>query len=60
MLPHFRSDLLFNIPTLISRMTPYLTLYPGYAIWMGTDGASTSSKAGDVVDIEITGLGRPT
>ena len=26
-------------------------------IWMGTDGASPDLKAGDVVEIEITGIG---
>jgi 2-keto-4-pentenoate hydratase/2-oxohepta-3-ene-1,7-dioic acid hydratase in catechol pathway len=26
-------------------------------IWMGTDGASPDLKAGDVVEIDITGIG---
>ena len=26
-------------------------------IWMGTDGTSPDLKAGDVVEVEITGLG---
>ncbi len=32
--------MLFGISTFISRMTRYLTLYPGDVIWMGTDGKS--------------------
>jgi 2-keto-4-pentenoate hydratase/2-oxohepta-3-ene-1,7-dioic acid hydratase in catechol pathway len=56
---HFRTaEMLFGIRAFISRMTRYLTLYPGDVIWMGTDGKSPPLKAGDVVDVEITGLGR--
>jgi 2-keto-4-pentenoate hydratase/2-oxohepta-3-ene-1,7-dioic acid hydratase in catechol pathway len=38
-------------------MSRYLTLYPGDIIWMGTDGSSPDLAAGDVVEVEITGLG---
>jgi len=38
-------------------MSRYLTLYPGDVIWMGTDGQSPRIQAGDVVEVEITGLG---
>jgi 2-keto-4-pentenoate hydratase/2-oxohepta-3-ene-1,7-dioic acid hydratase in catechol pathway len=38
-------------------MSRYLTLYPGDVIWMGTDGSSPNIKAGDVVEVEITGIG---
>jgi 2-keto-4-pentenoate hydratase/2-oxohepta-3-ene-1,7-dioic acid hydratase in catechol pathway len=55
---HFRTaDMLFGIRTFISRMTRYLTLYPGDVIWMGTDGKSPRLHAGDEVEVEITGLG---
>lgn len=55
---HFRTnDMLFGIATFISAMTRYLTLYPGDVIWMGTDGKSPNLKAGDVVEVEITGIG---
>ena len=50
-------DMLFDIRTFISRMTRYITLYPGDVIWMGTDGKSPQLKAGDVVEVEIGGLG---
>ncbi|MEB0056586.1 fumarylacetoacetate hydrolase family protein [Variovorax sp. LG9.2] len=56
---HFRTaDMLFDIRTFISRMTQCLTLFPGDVIWMGTDGKSPKLKAGDVVEVEISGLGR--
>jgi len=39
-------------------MTKYLTLWPGDVIWMGTDGTSPDLVSGDVVSIEISGLGQ--
>ena len=55
---HFKTnDMLFGIETFIAAMTRYLTLYPGDVIWMGTDGVSPDLKVGDVVDVEITGIG---
>ena len=49
--------MLFGVRTFISRMTRYLTLYPGDVIWMGTDGKSPTVSAGDTVAVEISGLG---
>ena len=55
---HFRTnDMLFGIAHFIHTMTRYLTLYPGDVIWMGTDGKSPTLAAGDVVEVEITGIG---
>jgi 2-keto-4-pentenoate hydratase/2-oxohepta-3-ene-1,7-dioic acid hydratase in catechol pathway len=51
------SHMLFSAAHFISVMTKYLTLWPGDVIWLGTDGVSPDLKHGDVVDIEITGLG---
>ncbi len=54
----FRTDdMLFGIARYISTMTRYLTLHPGDVIWMGTDGASPDLKPGDIVEIDITGIG---
>jgi 2-keto-4-pentenoate hydratase/2-oxohepta-3-ene-1,7-dioic acid hydratase in catechol pathway len=54
----FRTNhMLFGIAKFIATMTRYLTLYPGDVIWMGTDGASPDLKPGDVVEIEIAGIG---
>ena len=50
-------DMVFGIERFISTMTRYLTLHPGDVIWMGTDGASPNLAPGDVVEVEITGLG---
>ena len=51
------NDMLFKIPQFIAEMTKYFTLWPGDVIWMGTDGQSPDIKAGDVVEIEISGVG---
>src|SRR6516165_6629097 len=51
------NDMIFGIVPFIVELTKYFTLWPGDVIWMGTDGASPDIKAGDVVEIEITGIG---
>ena len=38
-------------------MTRYLTLYPGDVLWMGTDLVPETVTAGDVVEVELTGIG---
>jgi len=54
----FRTNaMLFGIETYISTISQYITLHPGDMIWMGTDGTSPNLKAGDVVEIEISGIG---
>jgi len=49
--------MLFGIATFLSTISRYITLYPGDVLWMGTDGTSPDLKDGDVVDVEITGIG---
>jgi 2-keto-4-pentenoate hydratase/2-oxohepta-3-ene-1,7-dioic acid hydratase in catechol pathway len=51
------NDMIFGVARYISAMSRYLTLYPGDMIWMGTDGSSPDLVAGDVVEVEITGIG---
>jgi 2-keto-4-pentenoate hydratase/2-oxohepta-3-ene-1,7-dioic acid hydratase in catechol pathway len=51
------NDMLFGVARYISTMSRYLTLHPADMIWMGTDGTSPDLKAGDVVEVEITGIG---
>jgi len=57
MFSYAAKDAIFGVRQFISRMSQYLTLYPGDVLWMGTDGATENIKDGDVVDIEITGIG---
>jgi 2-keto-4-pentenoate hydratase/2-oxohepta-3-ene-1,7-dioic acid hydratase in catechol pathway len=49
--------MLFGVATYVATITRYVTLYPGDVIWMGTDGTSPDLKAGDVVEVEISGIG---
>jgi 2-keto-4-pentenoate hydratase/2-oxohepta-3-ene-1,7-dioic acid hydratase in catechol pathway len=51
------ADAIFSVQTFISRMSQYMTLYPGDVIWMGTDGAPENMKHGDVVEVDIPGIG---
>ena len=51
------NEMLFSIATFISRTSQYCTLVPGDVLWMGTDGTSPNLKHGDLVEIDITGIG---
>jgi 2-keto-4-pentenoate hydratase/2-oxohepta-3-ene-1,7-dioic acid hydratase in catechol pathway len=51
------NDMVFSIAQHIAAVTKYVTLYPGDVIWMGTDGKSPDLHPGDVVEVELTGLG---
>lgn len=51
------NNMLFGIERYISTISQYLTLHPGDVLWMGTEGASPNMKAGDVCEIEISGIG---
>lgn len=51
------NDMIFGVVPFLVELTKYFTLWPGDVIWMGTDGASPDIKAGDVVEIEISGIG---
>lgn len=49
--------MLFGVERYISTISQVCTLYPGDVIWMGTDGSSPNLVDGDIIDIEITGIG---
>ncbi|HEY0421482.1 MAG TPA: fumarylacetoacetate hydrolase family protein [Acetobacteraceae bacterium] len=51
------NEMLFGVARFLSTMSRYLTLYPGDVMWMGTDGTSPDLKHGDVVEVEISGIG---
>ena len=50
-------EAIFGVRQFISRMSQYLTLHPGDVLWMGTDGATENIRDGDVVEIEVGGIG---
>ncbi len=49
--------MIFDLADYIAATTRYVTLYPGDVIWLGTDGISADMTAGDMVEIEIDGIG---
>ena len=49
--------MIHSVALYISTISRYCTLQPGDVLWMGTDLFSPDLKHGDVVEIEITGLG---
>jgi 2-keto-4-pentenoate hydratase/2-oxohepta-3-ene-1,7-dioic acid hydratase in catechol pathway len=51
------SDLIFDVPTVISFVSRYVTLAPGDVIYTGTPGNTRLMQPGDVVEVEIEGIG---
>ena len=51
------SDLIFPVPVIVSFVSQAITLEPGDAIYTGTPGTTTALKSGDVVEVEIEGIG---
>lgn len=50
-------NMLFDVETHICEISKYSTLYPGDVIWFGTDGVPENMSDGDVVEVEISGIG---
>lgn len=51
------SDLIFDVPTVIEFVSRYVTLTPGDLIYTGTPGNTRKMTPGDVVEVEIEGIG---
>ena len=51
------SNLIFSVPYLVSYLSNVMTLLPGDIISTGTPGGISGMNVGDVVEIEIEGLG---
>ena len=51
------SDLLFSVPKLVSYISEAMTLEPGDCILTGTPSGVAPIKPGDVIEIEIEGVG---
>jgi 2-keto-4-pentenoate hydratase/2-oxohepta-3-ene-1,7-dioic acid hydratase in catechol pathway len=50
-------DLIFPVAEIVSYISRYVTLNPGDVIYSGTPGTTKQMKAGDVVEIELEGVG---
>jgi 2-keto-4-pentenoate hydratase/2-oxohepta-3-ene-1,7-dioic acid hydratase in catechol pathway len=51
------NDLLFSVDEIVSYVSQYVTLLPGDLIYTGTPGSTTAMKPGDVVEVELEGVG---
>jgi 2-keto-4-pentenoate hydratase/2-oxohepta-3-ene-1,7-dioic acid hydratase in catechol pathway len=51
------SDLIFGVDLLVSFISRYLTLEPGDLVFTGTPGSTEAMRPGDVVEVEIEGVG---
>ncbi len=51
------SDLLFRPEQVVSFISQHVRLSPGDSIFTGTPGSTSAMKAGDVCEVEVTGIG---
>ena len=51
------SQLIHSVPAMISAISQHITLHPGDLIFTGTPGKTSEIKAGDVVEVELQGVG---
>lgn len=50
-------DLIFDVEEIVSYVSRYVTLYPGDVIFTGTPGTTQALEPGDVVEVELEGVG---
>ena len=51
-------ELIYDVKTLISKISEFYTLYPGDVLYTGTPAGVGPVMPGDVMDCEIEGIGR--
>ena len=51
------ADQIWDTATWIHEMSKTATLHPGDVLWMGTEGAAGDMVPGDVIEVEISGIG---
>jgi 2-keto-4-pentenoate hydratase/2-oxohepta-3-ene-1,7-dioic acid hydratase in catechol pathway len=50
-------ELIFNVEEIVSYVSRYVTLLPGDIIFTGTPGSTRAVEPGDVVEVELEGVG---
>jgi 2-keto-4-pentenoate hydratase/2-oxohepta-3-ene-1,7-dioic acid hydratase in catechol pathway len=50
-------DMLHDVEAIVSYVSHYITLLPGDVIFTGTPGTTSAMQPGDVVEVEIEGVG---
>ncbi len=51
------ADMYYDFGALVSYVSQHVTLKPGDAIWSGTSGHPEMLQAGQIVEVEVTGIG---
>lgn len=51
------SQLIFDVNAVVSYVSQFVTLLPGDVIYTGTPGTTQAMKPGDVVEVEVEGVG---
>lgn len=51
------ADLIFDCPTIVSFISQYVALEPGDVVYTGTPAHTSPMKPGDIVEVEIEGVG---
>ncbi len=51
------SELLFDPTVIVSHISQYITLSPGDVIYSGTPGDTPGIKSGDIIEVDIPGVG---
>jgi 2-keto-4-pentenoate hydratase/2-oxohepta-3-ene-1,7-dioic acid hydratase in catechol pathway len=51
------SDLIFTVDKIVSYVSQFITLLPGDLIFTGTPGTTQPMRPGDVVEVELEGVG---
>ena len=51
------ADQIWDTATWIQKLSRVTTLHPGDVLWMGTQGADGDMVPGDVIEVEISGIG---
>ena len=54
------NDLIFDVPYLVSFLSKVMTLNPGDIILTGTPEKVGGMKPGDVIEVEVEGIGKLT
>jgi 2-keto-4-pentenoate hydratase/2-oxohepta-3-ene-1,7-dioic acid hydratase in catechol pathway len=50
-------DLLFDVDTVVSYISQFVTLRPGDVIYTGTPGTTRPMQPGDIIEVEVEGVG---
>lgn len=51
------ADLVFGVHAIVSYVSRYVTLLPGDVIYTGTPGSTAAMQPGDIVEVEVQGVG---